>query len=356
MKRIFLFALMASCASSARARVELLIGDPATTAISQPFSVDFDAKGVLYGVEFTKSNRVFKLADGKLEFIGGMQHNENEKEKKQISDVGDGNDPQKAVFNGMHDIQVMRDGKLVIGDSFHNRVRLFDPSSGKVSTIAGTGKAGFGGDGGPATAAMFSTTMTASLSPDQKRVYIADIGNHRVRMIDLATGKVETVAGNGKKGNPADGGAALDSPMGDARAVTQASDGTLYVLLRGGNSLVEVKNGKVRTVVNASGKKGYGGDGGPGRDATMNGPKYLALDTSGNVLICDTENHCVRRWSPTTEKIELLAGKPPKAGTAIGANWVDTELDHPHGVRLGPDGKLYVADTYNNRVLRGDYK
>jgi sugar lactone lactonase YvrE len=250
----------------------------------------------------------------------------------------------------------MHDGKLVIGDSFHNRVRLLDPAAGKVSTLAGTGKSGFGGDGGPARAATFSTTMTASLSPDEKRIYIADVGNHRVRMMDLATGKVETVAGNGKKGNPADGGAALDSPLGDARAVTQAKDGTLYVILRGGNSLVEVKNGKVRTIVNASGKKGYSGDGGPGREATMNGPKYVAVDAAGNVLICDTENNCVRRWSPATEKIELIAGKPPKTGTAIGATWLETELKRPHGLRLAPDGKLYIADTYNNRVLRGEYR
>jgi DNA-binding beta-propeller fold protein YncE len=356
MKCIFLFALAASCSWQAPAAIELVVGEPKTAAVAEPFSIDFDSKGVLYGVEFTKSNRIYKLANGKLEFIAGVQHNEDEKNKKEAADVGDGSDPRKAIFNGMHDIHVMHDGKLVIGDSFHNRVRLLDPAAGKVSTLAGTGKSGFGGDGGPARAATFSTTMTASLSPDEKRIYIADVGNHRVRMIDLATGKVETVAGNGKKGNPADGGAALDSPLGDARAVTQAKDGTLYVILRGGNSLVEVKNGKVRTIVNASGKKGYSGDGGPGREATMNGPKYVVVDAAGNVLICDTENNCVRRWSPATEKIELIAGKPPKTGTAIGATWLETELKRPHGLRLAPDGKLYIADTYNNRVLRGEYR
>jgi DNA-binding beta-propeller fold protein YncE len=355
MKRIFLFVLAIGGLSSVPA-VELVVGEPKTAPVSEPFSVDFGSKGAMYGVEFTKSNRIFKLTDGKLEFIAGAQHSENEKEKKQISDAGDGSDPQKAIFNGMHDIQAMRDGKLVIGDSFHNRVRLFDPATGHVSTLAGTSKAGFGGDGGPATAAMFNITMTASLSPDQKRIYIADIGNHRVRMLDLASGRIETVAGNGMKGNPADGMAALDAPLGDARAVTQATDGTLYVILRGGNSLVEVKNGKVRTIVNAAGKKGYSGDGGPGHDATMSGPKYVAMDANQNVLICDTENNCVRRWSPVTEKIELIAGKPPKSGTAIGSTWLDTELKRPHGLRVGPDGRLYVADTYNNRVLRGDYR
>lgn len=357
MKRVlFLTAVLQLCPTFVRAAVEQIAGTPTTEAISEPFSVDFDPAGVLHGVEFTKSNRVFKLVDGKVQFIAGVPHSEEEKGAKTVGDVHDGTDPQQAVFNGMHDIRITREGKAIIADSFHNLVRLLDLKTGHVSTIAGTGKPGFTGDGGPATSATFSITMTASLSPDQKRFYIADIGNSRTRVVDLASGIVNTVAGNGKKGLPTNSTAALNTPMGDTRAVTQAADGTLYVLLRGGNSLVAVKDGKVRNVVNASGKSGYAGDGGSGLDATMNGPKYVAMDNSGNVLICDTENHCVRRYSPKTGNIELLAGSPKKAGTKIGDTLLETELKRPHGVRIGPDGKLYIADTYNNRVLRSDYK
>lgn len=348
----FFISLLGSV--SAHAVVEQIVGVPTTEAVSEPFSIDFDSAGALYGVEFTKSNRIYKLDGGKLSFIAGVQHSEEEKGKKTSADVKDGADSLGAVFNGMHDIQITRDGRAYIGDSFHNRVRLLDLASGHVSTIAGTGASGFSGDGGPATAATFSVTMTASLSPDQKRIYIADIGNSRTRMIDLATSIVTTVAGSGKKGLPTDDSDALTAPMGDTRAVTQATDGTLYVLLRGGNSLVAVKDGKARTVVNAEGKSGYGGDGGPARDAKMNGPKYVAMDASQNVLICDTENHCVRRYLPKTGMIELIAGAPPKSGTKIGSTFLSTELKRPHGVRLGPDGKLYIADTYNNRVLRGE--
>lgn len=356
MKSITALLTLTLTASQAFAAVEQIVGTPTTEAVSEPFSVDFDSKGALYGVEFTKSNRIFKLDGGKLSFIAGVQHGEEEKGKKAIAPVNDGTDPQRAVFNGMHDIQITRDGRAYIGDSFHNRVRLLDLASGRVSTIAGTGASGFSGDGGPATAATFSITMTATLSPDQKRIYIADIGNSRTRMIDLGSGVVSTVAGSGKKGLPADDSDALTAPMGDTRAVTQANDGTLYVLLRGGNSLVAVKDGKARTVVNAAGKSGYGGDGGPARDALMNGPKYVAMDPNQNVLICDTENNCVRRYSPTTGKIELIAGSPPKSGTKIGDTFLETQLKRPHGVRMGPDGKLYIADTYNHRVLRGEYK
>ena len=335
------------------AAVEVIVGAQKTEAVSEPFSVDFDSNDVMYGVEFTKSNRVFKLVNSSVQFIAGARHNADEKNMSE--EVNDGDEPMKAVFKGMHDIRITHDGKAIIADSFHNRVRLLDLSNGHISTIAGTGKAGFSGDGGQATAATFSITMTASLSPDQKRYYIADIGNSRTRVVDLATGIVTTVAGNGQKGLPTDHANALDTPMGDTRAVTQAKDGTLYVLLRGGNSLVAVKDGKARTVVNSAGKKGHSGDGGSARDAMMNGPKYVAMDAVDNVLICDTENHCVRRYLPKTGRIELIAGSPPKPGDKIGAMLLKTELCRPHGVRIGPDGKLYICDTYNNRVLRADY-
>lgn len=355
MKPLFAILSLAS-ATFTHAAVEQIAGVPKTEAVSEPFSIDFDSKGVLHGVEFTKSNRIYRLDGGRLTFIAGVQHSEEEKGTKKSTDVNDGADPLKAVFNGMHDIQITRGDLAYIGDSFHNRVRLLDLASGRVSTIAGTGASGFSGDGGPATTASFSITMTATLSPDQARIYIADIGNSRTRMIDLASGIVTTVAGNGKKGLPADDSDALTAPMGDTRAVTQADDGTLYVLLRGGNSLVAVKDGKARTVVNAAGKQGYGGDGGPARAALMNGPKYVAMDRQQNVLICDTENHCIRRYDPKTGQIALIAGSPPKTGTKIGATLLDTQLKRPHGVRIGPDGRLYIADTYNNRVLRGEYK
>ena len=341
-------------ANAAKSEVEVIVGAPVTEAVSEPFSIDFSADGTLYGVEFTKSNRVFRLQKGKLEFIAGEPHVSDEKNTPE--EVRDGSEPLKAVFKGMHDLRLTADGWALIADSFHNRVRRLDLTSGRVSTVAGTGKGGYAGDGGPATAATFSVAMTVSLSTDRRSLLVADVGNSRVRSINLSTGIISTVAGNGKKGLPVDDAPALETPMGDARAVTQAPDGTLYVLLRGGNSLVEVKNGKARTVVNASGKKGYAGDGGLGRDALMNGPKYVAMDNEGNVLICDTENHCVRRFVPKSGLIELIAGVPTKAGNTLGATWEETSLRRPHGVRAGAEGRLYIADTYNNRVLSGVYQ
>lgn len=346
------FALI-TLAVNAKAGVEVIAGSPLTVEISEPFSLDFDSKGIAYGVEFTKANRIFRIIDGQVEFVAGVRH--NAETEKPGPDVRDGAKPLEAVFHGMHDIQITKDDTAIIGDSFNHRVRLLDLKSGAVSTIAGTGEKGFGGDGGPATAGKFNITMTASLSPDGQRVYIADIGNHRTRLLDLASGMLSTVAGNGRGGLPVDGDVAREAAMGDTRAVTQAEDGTLYVLLRGGNALVEVKEGKVRTVVNRAGKKGYSGDGGAAVEATMNGPKYVAMDQQGRVLIADAENHCIRRYDPETEKIELIAGQPPAASNDVGKTLLTTGLRRPHGVRIGPDGMIYVCDTYNNRVLRAPY-
>jgi len=343
------------CATTARARVEVIAGAPGSTSVSEPFSIDFDSQGIAYGVEFTKANRIFRIIDGRVEFVAGVEHNVEMNKLAPDADVKDGADPLEAVFNGMHDIQITADDTAIIGDSFHHRVRLFDLKSGAVSTIAGTGEKGFGGDGGPATEGKFNITMTASLSPDGQRVYIADIGNHRTRLLDLASGQLSSVAGSGENGLPTDGMAALTAAMGDTRAACQAEDGTLYVLLRGGNALVEVKAGKVRTVVNRAGKKGYSGDGGPAVEATMNGPKYVAMDKQGRVLIADAENHCIRRYDPATEKIERIAGQPPTASEAVGETLLTSGLRRPHGVRIGPDGMIYVCDTYNNRVLRAPY-
>lgn len=357
MRTVIILSLILSAAGHlAAGEVELVAGAPATAALSEPFSIDFDGEGVMYGVEFTKANQVFRVKDGRLEFIAGVKYNAEKDKPAEGADVKDGSDPLAAVFHGMHDIQITRDGVAIIADSFHHRVRRFDLKSGVVNTLAGAGAKGFGGDGGPAGGGKFNITMTAGLSPDQNSLLIADIGNHRVRRIDLESGVLSTIAGNGEKGLPVDGADALATPMGDARAATLAADGTLYVLLRGGNSLAAVKDGKARIVVNRSGKKGWSGDGGPALEATMNGPKYVAMDRQGRVLIADAENHCIRRYDPDKGTIEPIAGMPPKATDGIGETLLETGLRRPHGVRIGPDGRIYVCDTYNNRVLAAPYR
>lgn len=333
------------------AAVEVL---PAAGAdkLGEPFSVDFDAQGKLYGVEFTPANQVFEVLDGKIHAIAGVRWNSGPK-GAQPPAPAKAKDLAPAVFNGMHDIAVAPDGSLYVADTFQNRIVRLDPKTHAATTFAGTGEVGFAGDGGPAAQAKFNSPFCCSLSPDGKSMVIADLGNSRVRRIDLATQRIETIAGNGKRGIADAGSPALTSPLNGPRAACVAKDGTVYIVQREGNSLVALKDGKLQTVVNVAGKKGSAGDHGPAAEAQLNGPKYVCMDGKGRVLILDTENHAIRAYDPTKQTLQTVVGTLGKAGAKIAADWAGTQLKRPHGARLGPDGKLYVSDSENGRILVG---
>ena len=191
-----------------------------------------------------------------------------------------------------------------------------------------------------------------ALDPAAKHLYVADIDNKRIRRIALATGIVETVAGNGKAGKPDDGADAKSAPLSDPRAVVAAADGSFYILERGGNALRFVDAaGKIKTVA-GNGKSGLSGDDGPALAATMSGPKHLCLDRDGSVIIADAETNTIRRYDPKTGLITRIAGTGKKGDAGLGGDPLACELARPHGVTIAPDGNLIITDSYNNRVLR----
>ena len=347
MLRTLLCLLLAATAAPAAIEV---IKVPGADDLREPFSLAFDAHGDAYGVEFQPANRIFKLHAGRIEYVSGVRWDSAPKGKlppapaKRL-------DLAPAVYDGMHDIAVGPDGSIYAADSFQHRIIRLDPKTHAATVFAGTGKAGFSGDGGPADQAQLNIPMCGVIDPSGKSMVIADLVNQRVRRIDLTTKVITTIAGNGQKGLPKDGDEALAAPMGDARAACVARDGTLYVLLRGGNALAAIKDGKVTVVVNKAGKPGPATDG-PAAAATMRGPKYVTMDAKGNVLILDTENHCLRLFDPTKQTIRTIAGNGKK-GSAVGTDWASTQLNRPHGARVGPDGRLYITDTENNRILSG---
>jgi len=160
------------------------------------------------------------------------------------------------------------------------------------------------------------------------------------------------VAGNGQNGVPADGAEAVDAPLVDPRSVTPDAEGGFYILERNGNALRYVDAaGKIKTVV-GTGAKGLSGDGGPGLQATMTGPKYTALDRDGTVLIADAENNVIRRYAPKTGLITRVAGTGKGGAAGLDGDPLQCELRRPHGVTVGPDGALYITDSYNDRVLK----
>jgi hypothetical protein len=319
-------------------------GKPAVeAALNVPFGVDFDRAGNMFVVEMV-GQRVHKIdSKGILTTIGGTGAKGGD---------GDNGPASGATFNGMHNLAVAPTGEIYLADTWNNRIRKIDPKTGVISGVAGTGKKGYSGDGGPALEAQFGGIYCATLDPAGEKLYLADLDNRRIRAVDLKSGKVSLVAGNGEKGVPKDGAVAAESPLVDPRAVTADKQGNVYILERGGHALRIVDPaGKIRTVV-GTGKNGATGDGGPALEATMAGPKHLCLDHDGSVILADTDNHLIRRYLPAEGKIVRIAGTGKKGTGGVDGDPLAAQFNQPHGVYVHADGTLYITDSHNNRVLK----
>jgi sugar lactone lactonase YvrE len=319
---------------------------PATRArLIQPFGVDFDRAGNMYIAEL-KGERVLKVdAKGILTILGGTG---------KTGDSGDGGPARQATFNGMHSLVVGPQGIVYLADTWNNRVRRLDPNSGIVSAFAGAGgKKAYAGDDGPAAEARFGGVYCVAFDSSMARLLATDLDNRRIRVVDLKSGTVHLVAGNGQKGVPKDGSEARSAPLVDPRAACFDRQGNIYILERGGHALRVVDPaGKIRTVVGTSGKAGNTGDGDEARLATMNGPKHLCVDRDDNVIIADTANHVIRKFLPKENTIVRLAGTGKKGESGDGGAPHEVAFNEPHGVYVSPTGVLYIVDSYNHRVFR----
>lgn len=311
--------------------------------LADPFAAEFDATGQAFLCEMT-NNRVLKIDPrGVLTTIAGTT-------KKGAG--GDGGPATLAEFNGPHNLVVDRNGDVYVADTWNWKIRRIDMKTGRISTFAGTGKKAFDGDGGPAEQADFSGIHSLAFDAAHENLYLVDLDNRRVRVINLKTKVVHTLAGNGIKGVPADGSDAAASPLFDPRAVAVAKSGDVYILERGGHALrvVDAK-GKIRTVV-GTGKPGPWTPTENPREATLKGPKHLCLDAQDNVLIADSENSILRKYLPRENKLLLVAGTGKQGRGAAEGDPLKVALNHPHGVSVDGQGRIYIADSYNGRVLR----
>jgi sugar lactone lactonase YvrE len=311
-------------------------GVPAAEArLREPFGVEFDPQGRMVIVEMAKGNRVLRVDQaGRISHIAG---------KEQAGFSGDGGPLMSAQFNGPHNLAITPAGEILIGDTWNGRVRRLDLAADKVSSLPGYAV--------PLEKARSAGPYCITLDFSGTKLCIADL--RHVHLLDLKTGRLTTIAGNGQKGIPADGAKAVEAPLVDPRAAAVDRRGNLYILERNGHALRVVDpQGRIRTVVNASGKKGATGDSGPALEATMNGPKHLCVDRDDTVLIADAENHLIRRYIPATGRIERVAGTGKQGRAGLGGPPAQAELARPHGVTIGPDGLLYITDSYNDRILK----
>jgi glucose/arabinose dehydrogenase len=316
----------------------LVVGE----GLREPFGVDFDRAGNTYIVEHT-GNRVSVVApDGTVRVFAGTG-------EPGLS--GDGGPAINAQFRGPHHLLVGPDGHLYVADTFNNCVRRIDLKTGIVTRVAGTGEKAYGGDGGPAVAAQFGGVFAIAFY--EGRLYICDLDSRRIRVVDLQTGIVKTVAGNGEKGVPSDGADALTQPLFEPRAIAFDSKGNLYIVERGGHAMRVVdRAGKIRTVA-GTGQAGFTGDGGPALSARMNGSKHVSVDADDTVLITDTENHAIRRYSPKDGTITRVAGTGAKGASGLDGPPERCELARPHGATVQPQtGDIFISDSENHRVIR----
>jgi|GEM_PF-380030 len=327
------------------ATISTVAGDGDKATVGQPFGVEFGPDGKLYVTE-VENHRVQKidLATGKLEvFAGTGTHGHN----------GDGGRATAAAMFEPYEIRFGPDGETYVVEMKNHLVRKID-RDGIITTIAGTGEAGFGGDLGPATHARFSRPHSIALDAKRGLLYIADIGNHRIRRLHLASGILEPYAGTGKRILPVDGESVRGMAMAGPRALfVDAERDTLWLALREGHSVwkIALKTDIIKHVA-GTGKKGYSGDGGDARKATFKGPKGIAVGPAGNVFVVDTENQAIRKITPEGI-ISSLAGFGPKGQGFNGDGPASkAKMGRPHGICVGPDGAVYVGDTNNHRVRK----
>ena len=307
----------------------------------QPEDVAVDEAGNLY-IADRSSHRIRRVdSAGTITTVAGTGR---------AGYSGDGGPAVDAQLSLPKGVAVDASGNLYIADSFYHRIRRVD-SAGTITTIAGTGRAGYSGDGGPAIEAQLRSPYGMAVD-GAGNLYIADRDNHRIRRVD-ATGIITTIAGTGERGLLflGDGGPAVEAPLSWPEGVAVDGSGNLYIADTVNHRIRRVDATGIITTVAATGKSGYSGDGGPAVEAQLFGPKDVAVDGSGNLYISDTINHRIRRVD-ATGIITTIAGTAETGYSGDGGSAAEAQLFDPIGIALDAAGNLYVADSGNRRIRK----
>ena len=313
------------------------------TPVGEPYGIAKGPDGALYICEIdTHVVRRLDEKTGKITIVAGNGTQ---------GYSGDGGPATEAQLNEPYEVRFDGDGNIYFVEMKNNIVRRVDAKTGIISTVAGTGERGFSGDGGPATKAALKAPHSITLDHSDN-LYICDIGNHRIRAVDLKTGIISTFAGTGEK-KPTPDGAELDgTPLNGPRALDFDGKHSLYLALREGNQVYRIDL-KTKTLhhLGGNGKKGFTGNGGPAKEATLSGPKGIALGPTGDIWLADTESHTIRVIRAASGNIEVAVGDG-KRGDGPDGNPLKCRTARPHGVYVDSDGHLYIGDSENHRVRK----
>lgn len=346
--------VMAASARAARAqqrRVRTIVGtgtagsqadpiDAARALVNNPYGIVVGLDGALYFCEVdTGRTRRLDLASRQLTTIAG---------NGQKAYAGDGGPALAASFSAPHEIRFDATGNLFVVERDAHVVRRIDARTTVVSTLAGTGTAGFSGDGGPAASAQFR--MPHSIAFDASgHLLICDIANSRIRAIDMKTGLIATYAGTGQRAATPDEGPLEGAPLNGPRSIDTDEVGNVYLALREGNAVFRIDTRTRRlTRIAGTGETGYTGDGGPATAAKLSGPKGIAYSPDGSVYIADTESHVIRRIDLKTGTIATVMGTGAR-GDGPDGEPLGCRLARPHGVFVWRS-VLYVTDSENHRI------
>lgn len=316
-------------------------GGPAKRAqLDNPFGIVRGPDGALYICD-TNNHVIRKVTrDGTISTVAGSGKR---------GYAGDGGPATQAELNEPYEVRFDRRGNMFFVARLNHVVRRVDAKAKTITTVAGIGKPGFSGDGGPATQAAMA--QPHSIQFDSKGdLYICDIGNHRIRKLDMKTGVISTFAGTGERAATPDGARIQGTPLYGPRAMDFDKRGDMWLALREGNAVykLDMKAGTIHHIA-GTGKKGFTGNGGPAKQATLSGPKGLSISPNGNIYLADTESHTIRMIDPARGTIELVAGTGERGDGPEGDPQA-CKMARPHGVFVDADGSLFVGDSEAHRV------